>query len=137
MIRRSGCDGKSPAARPQTRSMPGSAPIAPAVAWHSFPCARLVLVDDLIRPRAKRRCRLLAHAARSKRGCSVTAGLDPGGHHSSKKIFCEADGLHRNSGLPELRTVMRRKSGKPDLRVKPGNDAFGDKPGNDACGCSV
>jgi hypothetical protein len=25
-------------------------------------------------------------------------------------------GYHRNSGLPELRDVKRRKSGKPDLR---------------------
>ena len=38
------------------------------------------------------------------------------------RSFCEDDGLHRNSGLPELRTLMRRKSGIPDLRVKPGND---------------
>jgi len=30
--------------------------------------------------------------------------------------------LHRNSGLPELRSIMRRKSGKPDCGVKPGND---------------
>jgi hypothetical protein len=28
----------------------------------------------------------------------------------------EADGLQRNSGLPELRRITRRKSGKPDLR---------------------
>jgi hypothetical protein len=28
------------------------------------------------------------------------------------------DGLHRNSGLPELRSIMRRKSGKPDLRCQ-------------------
>src|SRR5919198_950811 len=37
-----------------------------------------------------------------------------------KKSFCEADGWHRNSGLPELRTVMRRKSGKPDLHRNSG-----------------
>jgi hypothetical protein len=30
--------------------------------------------------------------------------------------------LHRNSGLPELRNMVRRTSGKPDVRVKPGND---------------
>jgi hypothetical protein len=34
------------------------------------------------------------------------------------KTFCEMDGLHRNSGLPELRSIMRRKSGKPDLRCQ-------------------
>jgi hypothetical protein len=28
------------------------------------------------------------------------------------------DGLHRSSGLPELRSIMRRKSGKPDLRCQ-------------------
>jgi len=28
------------------------------------------------------------------------------------------DGLHRNSGLPELRIFKRRKSGKPDLRCQ-------------------
>jgi hypothetical protein len=38
------------------------------------------------------------------------------------RSFAKMDGLHRNSGLPELRSIMRRKSGKPDLRVKPGND---------------
>jgi hypothetical protein len=26
--------------------------------------------------------------------------------------------LHRNSGLPELRNIMRRKSGKPDFRCQ-------------------
>src|SRR5262245_1153821 len=45
----------------------------------------------------------------------------------------EDDGLHRNSGLPEFRTINCRKSGKPDLRchkrvharlqrAMPGND---------------
>src|SRR6516225_461016 len=29
----------------------------------------------------------------------------------------EADGLHRNSGLPELRRITRRKSGKPECGV--------------------
>jgi hypothetical protein len=29
-----------------------------------------------------------------------------------KKSSREKDGLHRNSGLPELRSIMRRKSGK-------------------------
>jgi hypothetical protein len=28
----------------------------------------------------------------------------------------ERRGWHRNSGLPELRTIECRKSGKPDLR---------------------
>jgi hypothetical protein len=32
-------------------------------------------------------------------------------------------GWHRNSGLPELRTIECRKSGKPDLRDEPGHDA--------------
>jgi hypothetical protein len=41
---------------------------------------------------------------------------DPGIHR--KKRFIEVDGLHRNSGLPELRIIMRRKSGKPDLRCQ-------------------
>ena len=44
-------------------------------------------------------------------------GLDPRIHLLAKK-----DGLHRTSGLPEVRTFKCRKSGKPDLRVKPGND---------------
>jgi hypothetical protein len=34
------------------------------------------------------------------------------------KLFCEDDGLHRNSGLPELGSIERRKSGKPDLRCQ-------------------
>jgi hypothetical protein len=42
--------------------------------------------------------------------------------HRKKKRFIQGDGLHRNSGLPELRSIMRRKSGKPDLRCQPGND---------------
>src|SRR5262245_26876712 len=29
---------------------------------------------------------------------------------------CETDGLHRKSGLPELRNMMRRTSGKSDVR---------------------
>jgi hypothetical protein len=33
-----------------------------------------------------------------------------------KKRFIRSDGLHRNLGMPELRIIMRRKSGKPDLR---------------------
>jgi hypothetical protein len=32
-----------------------------------------------------------------------------------RKNSFEADGLHRNSGLPELRSIVRHKSGKPDL----------------------
>src|SRR5229473_6005985 len=39
-----------------------------------------------------------------------------------KAFYWQSDGLHRTSGLPEVRTHERRKSGKPDLRVKPGND---------------
>jgi hypothetical protein len=35
-----------------------------------------------------------------------------------KKNFIHSDGLHRNSGLPELRNIMRRKSGKPDFRCQ-------------------
>ena len=46
----------------------------------------------------------------------VTPGLDPGVHRI--KWFIEEDGLHRNSGLPELRTIECRKSGKPDLRCQ-------------------
>jgi hypothetical protein len=38
---------------------------------------------------------------------------DPRIHLLTKK-----DGLHRNSGLPELRVFKRRKSGKPDLRCQ-------------------
>jgi hypothetical protein len=33
-------------------------------------------------------------------------------------LLAKKDGLHRNSGLPELRNIMRRKSGKPDLRCQ-------------------
>jgi hypothetical protein len=43
----------------------------------------------------------------------VTPGLDPGVHRI--KGSCEEDGLHRNSGSSELRTI---KSGKPDLRCQ-------------------
>jgi hypothetical protein len=35
-----------------------------------------------------------------------------------EKSFSQSDGLHRNSGQPELRRIMRRKSGKPDLRCQ-------------------
>jgi hypothetical protein len=35
-----------------------------------------------------------------------------------QKWFMQADGLRRNSGLPELRSIIRRKSGKPDLRCQ-------------------
>src|SRR5262249_10929439 len=38
--------------------------------------------------------------------------------HLFVRKFCEWDGLHRNSGLPELRIIKRRKSGKPDLRCQ-------------------
>jgi hypothetical protein len=36
---------------------------------------------------------------------------DPRIHLLRKKGFTKMDGLHRNSGLPELRIIMRRKSG--------------------------
>ncbi len=49
-------------------------------------------------------------------------GLDPR-IHRKKDWFIQADGLHRNSGLLELRSIMRRKSGKPTCGVKPGNDS--------------
>jgi hypothetical protein len=45
-------------------------------------------------------------------------GLDPRIHLLRKKLVPKMDGLHRNSGLPELRSIMRRKSGKPDLRCQ-------------------
>jgi hypothetical protein len=48
----------------------------------------------------------------------VMRGLDPRIHLLRKKVFAKMDGLHRNSGLPELRSIMRRKSGKPDLRCQ-------------------
>jgi hypothetical protein len=35
-----------------------------------------------------------------------------------QKWFIQADGLHRNSELPELRRIIRRNSGKPDLRCQ-------------------
>ena len=48
-------------------------------------------------------------------------GLDP--RIRLKKLFLP-NGLHRTSGQPEVRTLLQcRKSGIPDLRVKPGNDA--------------
>jgi hypothetical protein len=43
---------------------------------------------------------------------------DPRIHRPSQKSPSEGDGLHRNSGLPELRIIVRRKSGKPDLRCQ-------------------
>jgi hypothetical protein len=43
---------------------------------------------------------------------------DPRIHPLLQKVFTKTDGLHRNSGLPELRSIMRRKSGKPDLRCQ-------------------
>jgi hypothetical protein len=48
----------------------------------------------------------------------VMRGLDPRIHLLRKKVFAKMDGLHRNSGLPELRSIMRRKAGKPDLRCQ-------------------
>jgi hypothetical protein len=35
-----------------------------------------------------------------------------------EKIYAKNDGLHRNSGLPELRSIMSCKSGKPDLQCQ-------------------
>ena len=32
--------------------------------------------------------------------------------------FCEEDGLHRNSGLPDFRIIASRKSGEPELRCQ-------------------
>jgi hypothetical protein len=52
----------------------------------------------------------------------VMPGLDPGHPSSSQNVFTKFDGLHRNSGLPELRSVIRRKSGKPDLRCQARQD---------------
>jgi hypothetical protein len=64
----------------------------------------------------------------------------------ASRVFTKADGLHRNSGLPEFRTINCRKSGKPDLRchervharpptLRPAMTAFGLAPmrrrGND------
>ena len=43
---------------------------------------------------------------------------DPRIHLLRKKLFAKSDGLHRNSGWPELPSIMRRKSGKPDLRCQ-------------------
>jgi hypothetical protein len=48
----------------------------------------------------------------------VMRGLDPRIHLLRKKVFAKMDGLHRNSGLPELRNIICRKSGKPDLRCQ-------------------
>jgi len=45
-------------------------------------------------------------------------GRDPRIHLLRKKGLTKVDGLHRNSGLPELRSIIRRKSGKPDLRCQ-------------------
>jgi hypothetical protein len=43
---------------------------------------------------------------------------DPRIHLLRKKVVSKMMGLHRNSGLPELRNIVRRKSGKPDLRCQ-------------------
>jgi hypothetical protein len=50
---------------------------------------------------------------RGARSTAVMRGLDPRIHLLAKK-----DGLHRNSGLLELRIFTRRTSGKPDLRCQ-------------------
>jgi hypothetical protein len=47
----------------------------------------------------------------------VMAGLDPAIHHLRKKNSHEVDGLHRTSGLPEVRTNECRKWGKTRLAV--------------------
>jgi hypothetical protein len=57
------------------------------------------------------------------RGHSASEGArkrahDPRIHLLCKNVFAKVDGLHRNSGLPELRIIKRRKSGKPDLRCQ-------------------
>src|SRR5713226_6366835 len=55
---------------------------------------------------------------------SVMPGLDPGIHLLRKNALREADGLHRNSGLPEFRIIMSAASrAGPTCGVKPGNDA--------------
>jgi hypothetical protein len=42
-------------------------------------------------------------------------GLDPRIHRLRKKSLVERDGLHRTSGMPEVRIIVKRlKSGKPD-----------------------
>jgi hypothetical protein len=43
---------------------------------------------------------------------------DPRIHLTSQNVFTQVDGLHRNSGKPELRNMKQRKSGKPDLRCQ-------------------
>jgi hypothetical protein len=40
-------------------------------------------------------------------------------HRLRKKSLVESDGLHRTSGMPEVRiTIKGLKSGKPDLRCQ-------------------
>jgi hypothetical protein len=49
------------------------------------------------------------------RSSTVMRGLDPRIH-----LLAKEDGLHRTSGLPEVRTSTEcRKPGIPGLRVKP------------------
>jgi hypothetical protein len=43
--------------------------------------------------------------------------FSPAHPSSSQDVFAKMDGLHRNSGLPELRIFKRRKSGLPELRI--------------------
>jgi hypothetical protein len=43
---------------------------------------------------------------------------DPRIHLLREKLFTKIDGLHRNSGSPELRKITRRKSGEPNLRCQ-------------------
>jgi hypothetical protein len=38
------------------------------------------------------------------------------------KSFYATDGLHRNSGLPELRNIIAASRVNPTCGVKPGND---------------
>ncbi len=42
--------------------------------------------------------------------CKLVAGI-----HVFKTDQDQKRGWHRNSGLPEFRTIKRHKSGKPDL----------------------
>jgi hypothetical protein len=44
-------------------------------------------------------------------------GLDPRIHRKNT-FFAQMDGLYRNSGLPEFRVILCRRSGKPDLRCQ-------------------
>jgi len=47
---------------------------------------------------------------------------DPRIHLLRKEVFAKVDGLHRNSGLPELRSICAASRVNPTCGVKPGND---------------